>query len=110
MFSFSILFMENAGIFLTSIKYSFNVVMSSVIGISLILYNFLSVNPFVNLIPANPVKENSFSRPNDNKVHRFCELMKSKGINTTVRRTLGSDIDASCGQLRHQAQKGGNAN
>ena len=54
----------------------------------------------LNLIPANPVKENSFTRPNDNRVHRFCELMKSKGINTTVRRTLGADIDASCGQLR----------
>lgn len=58
----------------------------------------------LNLIPANPVKENSFTRPNDNKVHRFCELMKSKGINTTVRRTLGADIDASCGQLRRSHQ------
>lgn len=56
----------------------------------------------LNLIPANPVKENSFLRPNENKVHRFCELMKSKGINTTVRRTLGADIDASCGQLRRK--------
>ena len=61
----------------------------------------------LNLIPANPVKENSFSRPNDNKVHRFCELMKSKGINTTVRRTLGSDIDASCGQLRRKSREEG---
>ena len=58
----------------------------------------------LNLIPANPVKENSFTRPNANKVHRFCELMKSKGINTTVRRTLGADIDASCGQLRRSHQ------
>ena len=61
----------------------------------------------LNLIPANPVKENSFSRPNDNKVHRFCELMKSKGINTTVRRTLGADIDASCGQLRRKSREEG---
>ena len=58
----------------------------------------------LNLIPANPVKENSFTRPNDKGVHRFCELMKSKGINTTVRRTLGADIDASCGQLRRNHQ------
>lgn len=56
----------------------------------------------LNLIPANPVKENTFSRPTENKVYRFCELMKSKGINTTVRRTLGADIDASCGQLRRK--------
>lgn len=61
----------------------------------------------LNLIPANPVKENSFSRPTENKVHRFCELMKSKGINTTVRRTLGGDIDASCGQLRRKSREEG---
>jgi len=61
----------------------------------------------LNLIPANPVKENSFSRPTDNKVQRFCELMKSKGINTTVRRTLGGDIDASCGQLRRKSKEEG---
>ncbi len=54
----------------------------------------------VNLIPANPVKENSFTRPNDSKVRRFCDRLNSLGINTTVRRTLGADIDASCGQLR----------
>ena len=54
----------------------------------------------LNLIPANPVKENSFKRPDDERVKRFCKLMNSKGINTTVRRTLGADIDASCGQLR----------
>ena len=61
----------------------------------------------LNLIPANPVKENSFSRPDETKVYRFCELMKSKGINTTVRRTLGGDIDASCGQLRRKSREEG---
>lgn len=54
----------------------------------------------VNLIPANPVKENAYSRPNEKKVQHFCELLRNKGINTTVRRTLGADINASCGQLR----------
>lgn len=54
----------------------------------------------VNLIPANPVKENSFTKPDRGKIIRFCELLNSLGINTTVRRTLGADIDASCGQLR----------
>lgn len=56
----------------------------------------------VNLIPANPVKENSFKRPDDNKVRRFCDTLCKMGINTTVRRTLGADIDASCGQLRRK--------
>ena len=54
----------------------------------------------VNLIPANPVKENSYKKPDRETVKRFCDKLNSYGINTTVRRTLGSDIDASCGQLR----------
>lgn len=60
------------------------------------------MNCHLNLIPANPVKENSFCRPNSEKVRAFCELMNNLGINTTVRRTLGADIDASCGQLRER--------
>ncbi len=56
----------------------------------------------LNLIPANPVKENDFERPADKKVQHFCELMNRLGINTTVRRTLGADIEASCGQLRQR--------
>ena len=56
----------------------------------------------LNLIPANPVKENNYIRPNDKKVKNFCKLMNRLGINTTVRRTLGADIDASCGQLRQR--------
>lgn len=54
----------------------------------------------VNLIPANPVKENSFTKPDRGKIIHFCELLNSLGINTTIRRTLGADIEASCGQLR----------
>ncbi len=60
----------------------------------------------LNLIPANPVKENSFSRPDSKKVKSFCEMLCKKGINTTVRRTLGADIDASCGQLRRSSMEG----
>lgn len=56
----------------------------------------------LNLIPANPVKENDYSRPDDKAVKRFCDMMNQRGINTTIRRTLGADIDASCGQLRKQ--------
>ncbi len=56
----------------------------------------------VNLIPANPVKENSFRKPNTQKILRFKERLIYNGINATVRRTLGADIDASCGQLRRK--------
>lgn len=59
----------------------------------------------VNLIPANPVKENSYKKPDRTKVEHFCSLLCSMGVNTTIRRTLGSDIDASCGQLRRKTQQ-----
>ena len=60
----------------------------------------------VNLIPANPVKENSFKKPDMNKIIHFKEILIKKGINATVRRTLGADIDASCGQLRRKVKEG----
>ncbi len=60
----------------------------------------------VNLIPANPVKENSFKKPDMNKILHFKERLIKKGINATVRRTLGADIDASCGQLRRKVKEG----
>ena len=63
----------------------------------------------VNLIPANPVKENSFKKPDKNKIIRFKDLLIKKGVNATVRRTLGADIDASCGQLRKRAKEGENS-
>lgn len=56
----------------------------------------------VNLIPANPVKENSYSKPEKQKILHFKERLASRGINATVRRTLGADIEASCGQLRQR--------
>lgn len=60
----------------------------------------------VNLIPANPVKENSFKKPNQNKIIHFKERLIKNGVNATVRRTLGADIDASCGQLRRKEREG----
>lgn len=62
----------------------------------------------VNLIPANPVKENSFKKPERNKIINFKNLLESKGVNATVRRTLGADIEASCGQLRRKEKEGVN--
>ena len=56
----------------------------------------------VNLIPANPVVENDFVKSTDARVSDFARLLNGYGINTTVRRTLGADINASCGQLRRK--------
>lgn len=54
----------------------------------------------VNLIPINDVKERNFVRGSNESIKRFGDILVSRGIETTVRRKLGSDIDAACGQLR----------
>lgn len=54
----------------------------------------------VNLIPVNSVKERDYKRSNDKRMKAFIAILEKKGITATVRRTLGSDINASCGQLR----------
>ena len=54
----------------------------------------------VNLIPYNPVAENSYMRSDDNSVHKFFSYLKQKHMNVTIRKEFGDDIDAACGQLR----------
>ena len=54
----------------------------------------------VNLIPLNEVKGRDYSTVEGSSVHAFKKVLESRGIAVTVRRTLGSDIDAACGQLR----------
>ncbi len=54
----------------------------------------------VNLIPYNPVKEREFATPDRDTVTKFKAVLERKGVNVTVRRRLGPDINASCGQLR----------
>ena len=56
----------------------------------------------VNLIPVNPIRERSF-RSFRKDVERFQRELTGLGINATIRRTLGSDIQAACGQLRRDA-------
>lgn len=56
----------------------------------------------VNLIPVNNVKEAGLIKSNQEQIRRFQTLLKSKGIETTIRRELGSDINAACGQLRNR--------
>ena len=57
----------------------------------------------VNLIPVNEVAETGFKRSDPDSVKRFCDVLAKEGINATVRRKLGSDINASCGQLRRSS-------
>ena len=54
----------------------------------------------VNLIPVNSVKERNYKKSSDKTITGFIRILEKYGINVTVRRTLGSDINASCGQLR----------
>lgn len=59
----------------------------------------------VNLIPVNRVDETGFTPADSKRVRRFTDILTSFGINTTVRRTLGADINAACGQLRREQIK-----
>ncbi len=56
----------------------------------------------VNLIPVNKVEENSFEKPSKERIKKFMSVLERYGIPVTVRRELGSDINASCGQLRRK--------
>lgn len=59
-------------------------------------------NCHVNLIPVNNVKETSFERGNKKEIESFLSYLEDLGINATIRRELGSDISAACGQLRRE--------
>lgn len=59
----------------------------------------------VNLIPVNAVEGKKQQRSSRERIRSFVSVLESKGINVTVRRTLGADINASCGQLRRQESK-----
>lgn len=56
----------------------------------------------VNLIPVNEIKNGIYSKPKEQNIEMFMNTLNSCGIITTVRRELGSDIDAACGQLRQK--------
>lgn len=56
----------------------------------------------VNLIPVNPIKERSYAASRPASVHRFQNILEKNGINVTIRRELGADIDGACGQLRRR--------
>lgn len=54
----------------------------------------------VNLIPVNEIKEKEFKKSSSEKIRDFSNILTKNGIETTVRREMGSDINAACGQLR----------
>ena len=56
----------------------------------------------VNLIPLNEVKGREYKTANEKSVAAFKKILENSGVAVTVRRTLGSDIDAACGQLRRK--------
>ena len=58
------------------------------------------INCHVNLIPVNPIKERSYRRSTHQAVENFKIKLEKCGINVTIRREMGSDIDGACGQLR----------
>ena len=59
----------------------------------------------VNLIPVNNVRERDYIKSTVERQKQFIDILSKFGINATVRRTLGSDINASCGQLRASKKK-----
>jgi 23S rRNA (adenine2503-C2)-methyltransferase len=59
-----------------------------------------NLNCHVNLIPVNPIKERKFQQSDQRNVQEFKKLLEKNGINATIRREMGRDIDGACGQLR----------
>ncbi len=62
------------------------------------------INAYVNIIPYNPVNEFNFQKTNQQNASRFYLRLTKRGINATLRREQGSDIDAACGQLRYKQE------
>ncbi|MGN0967547.1 MAG: 23S rRNA (adenine(2503)-C(2))-methyltransferase RlmN [Candidatus Coprovivens sp.] len=58
------------------------------------------MNVYVNLIPYNETNHLEFKRASKDNVMKFYDILKQRGINVTIRKEFGSNIDAACGQLR----------
>lgn len=56
----------------------------------------------VNLIPINKIENGNYTKSTNENIIKFRDYLNSKGITATIRRELGSDIDAACGQLRRK--------
>ena len=62
-------------------------------------------NCHVNLIPVNPIKERDYKETLGQQVEKFQKQLEKNGINATIRRKLGTDIDSACGQLRRRVRQ-----
>ena len=71
----------------------------------LLLKRLKGMGAHMNLIPLNHVEESPLKPSTKQAVKRFQDILEAGGIPATVRRTLGGDIDASCGQLRRKYNK-----
>ena len=60
------------------------------------------VRAHINLIPLNHVEERALLPSRPERMRRFCDILARRGANYTIRRSLGGDIDSSCGQLRRK--------
>lgn len=58
------------------------------------------LNCHVNLIPVNPIKERNYTHSDVSFIQNFKNILEKNRINVTIRREMGADIDAACGQLR----------
>ena len=56
----------------------------------------------VNLIPVNPIKERDFKQSMPKSVMEFKKILEKNRVNVTIRREMGADINAACGQLRRK--------
>ena len=70
-----------------------------------LLRRLKGIQAHVNMIPLNHVEESPLKPSSRQAVQRFQKILEDGGISATVRRTLGGDIDASCGQLRRKYTK-----
>lgn len=59
----------------------------------------------INIIPVNPVEHTGFKKGSVDSINKFRTVLEKGGVTTTVRRELGKDIDAACGQLRRRHMK-----
>ncbi len=65
----------------------------------------VKIGAHINLIPLNHVEEREFGPSRKENLKAFCRALEAKGANYTIRRKLGGDVDASCGQLRRKREK-----
>lgn len=70
-----------------------------------LVHLFRGMNIYVNLIPYNETNHFEFKRSSKNQIERFYDTLKKEGINVTIRKEFGGNIDAACGQLRGRQGK-----